>query len=178
MLPRLIRYEYTRPGKTVAVYDQWLIRDAPDLRVLFMPNYEGDDIRFGGELAIERGGSMIWYLFPGKWYDIGSFFLSTGTHTGWYTNFCTPVQIRGDRWSSTDLFLDHWIATSGMRIWLDEDEYSDAIRDNLISPEEKYQLEKGREEVTRQLAIEWPPQDVQRLSLAEATRLLGDAANF
>lgn len=178
MVPRLIQYEYTRPGKNVVVYNHWLIHDSAEMLVLFMPVYEGEDIRFGGRLAIEHGGSMVWCLFPEKWYDIGSFFLSDGTHTGWYTNFCTPVQTRGDIWLSTDLFLDHWTSTSGASFWLDEEEYSDAVRADLISREAQYQVEKGREEINRQLAVEWPPQSVQRIDLIEATGLLGDTTNF
>ena len=137
-----------------------------------MPRYEGGPIRFDDELAIDRGGSMIWCLFPGKWYDIGSFFLPDGSHTGWYANFCTPVKARGDNWFSTDLFLDHWASSSGERLWLDEDEYAAAIAAGHISENEQQEVEGGRREVAMQLGSEWPPKGVGEFDLKRANELL------
>jgi predicted RNA-binding protein associated with RNAse of E/G family len=168
LTPRLIHYEYNRPGKSVAVYDHWLIHDERDLQVLFMPRYDGAPIRFGDQLAIDRGGAMIWYLFPGKWYDIGSFYLPDGSHAGWYTNFCTPARVEGDNWFSTDLFLDHWTSVDDTRLWLDEDEYADAIRDNLITPEQNREVETGRVEILEKLERTWPPDAVNRFDLETA----------
>lgn len=137
-----------------------------------MPRYEGGPIRFGNELAIDRGGSMAWYLFPGKWYDIGSFFLADGTHTGWYTNFCTPARVEGDEWFAKDLFLDQWTSLGGKRMWLDEDEYAEAIAVGHISKDEQQEVESGRREVTIQLGSEWPPKSVGKFDLKRAKELL------
>ena len=167
-LPRLIHYHYTRPGKSVATYDHWLIHDTADLQVLFMPSYASVEVRYEGELAIDDGGAMLWFLFPGKWWDIGSFYLADGTHTGWYTNFCTPARVEGDRWYARDLFLDHWTAAAGQRIWLDEDEYADAVARELITETERQMVDAGRTELLDEMTLGWPPPSILGFDLARA----------
>lgn len=158
----------------MAVYDHWLIHDDSDLQVLFMPQYTGADISFGTTKAIENGGAMVWYLFPGKWYDIGSFFLADGTQTGWYTNFCTPVKADGDKWFATDLFLDHWTSIDGHRMWLDEDEYADAVSNQLITTAQQGKVEAGRQEVAHRLEGPWPPEVVKPFTLKRVLCVLGE----
>src|SRR5690625_7056866 len=71
----------------------------------------------GDEVILEAGAPAIWFTFPGLWHDIGRFYLLDDTFTGYYTNIMTPVEFHDPlRWSTTDLFLDHWLDRKSTRL--------------------------------------------------------------
>ena len=169
MVPRLILYEYTRPGKETVVYDQWLVHESESVVVLFMERYTGPKLSIEGEQVIDVGGSILWFLFPGAWHDIGKFYLSGGTLTGWYTNLCTPWQTNGDDWSSTDLFLDQWTSVSGNSLWLDEGEFEDACANKLLMAGQQERTREERDRIQKKIhAGDWPPGEVEVMDLEEA----------
>lgn len=169
MIPRLIHYEYTRPGKETKFYDQWLVHESESIVVLFTERYAGPKLSIEGEQAMDVGGSILWFLFPGAWHDIGKFYLSDGTFTGWYTNLCTPWQANGDDWSSTDLFLDHWISVAGKSVWLDEDEFEEACAKKLLTEDQQERTREQRDQIQQKInAKSWPPAEVEVMDLEEA----------
>lgn len=172
-MPRAIAFEYSRPGKSVGTYDHQLIVDEPELKIMLMDDYDGEPIRINDEIVVEPGASLLWFVFPGAWHDVGRFHLADGTFTGWYTNLCTPVATEGDTWSSTDLFLDHWTTPEGLHAWLDEDELLDAIEAGHVSEEWQRAIEKERAFIQSNLDVgAWPPPVALEFGLEEARALL------
>lgn len=172
-LPRVIHYHYTRPGKSVDVYDHWLLVDQPHLKVLLMEDYAGDPLSIGGTPVAEPGSALLWFVFPDAWHDIGRFHLPDDTFTGWYTNLCTPVAVDGDVWASTDLFLDHWMTPDGRHAWLDEDELADAVAAGLLNGETQARITGERAVIQTNLDLgAWPPREALELDLHAARGLL------
>jgi len=158
-----VRFVYHRPGKGTSVFEQRQITDWPALKVLELAHYDGPPIRVGQDVVLEPGARVLWFVIPGAWYDVGRFHQADGRPTGWYTNFCTPVVIDGAEWRSTDLFLDHWLPTSGPGRWLDEDELAAARSSGLLPAPELSRLDLERARVTDRLAArDWPPPAVRR----------------
>ncbi len=174
-MSRVIHYTYTRPGKETATYDHRLVVDEPDLKVLLMDDYEGRPLRIDDAVVDEAGESLLWFVFPDAWHDIGRFHLADDTFTGWYTNLCTPVQITDNDWSSTDLFLDHWMTPDGKQTWLDEDELQDAITAGLLDAAARDRIEDERSQIQTHLDLgAWPPPVTLEMDLQTARGLVGD----
>lgn len=168
-----IRYEYRRPGKPVTTYEQWLLLDRPDLKVMLLDAFAGDPLRVAGALALEPGAPIIWFVFPEKWHDVGRFHLADGTFTGWYTNLTTPIVMDGTKWSATDLFLDLWTPAQGKSVWLDEDEFEAAFRAKRLDAATRSRALNERAMIDLQVAGgDWPPPATRDIDLAQARRLL------
>jgi predicted RNA-binding protein associated with RNAse of E/G family len=157
----------------VGTYDHQLIVDEPELKIMLMEDYDGEPIRINDETVVEPGASLLWYVLPGAWHDIGRFHLADDTLTGWYTNLCTPIEMEGETWSSTDLFLDHWMTPEGKHSWLDEDELTGAIDAGLVSAEWQRSIEKERATIQSNLDVgAWPPPIALEFGLEEARACL------
>jgi predicted RNA-binding protein associated with RNAse of E/G family len=168
-----IRYEYSRPGKGMTVFDQWLVVDLPDVKVMFMEGNRGPTVTVDGRPALDEGAPAIWFVFPGAWHDVGRFHRSDGTFTGWYTNLCTPFEVRDDAWASTDLFLDHWLAADGTGQWLDEDEFNEAAGRGLLDLDTRSRVALEKHAIDRKLSKHaWPPRVARDMDLSTARRLL------
>lgn len=174
-MTRLIELEYRRPGKPATLYHEWLVLDRPDTKVLLLDPYEGPPVHVAGTTVQEPGAPIVWFVFPGCWYDIGRFHLTDGTCTGWYTNLCRPHDIAGDRWTGHDLFLDLWQPTRGDPSWLDEDELADAVRRRLIDAPTRKRIHNERALIEFQLRSgAWPPPVARDIDVSQA-RALKDA---
>jgi hypothetical protein len=174
-MARLVRFEYHRPGKRTSSFNQWVVLDRPDVKVLLSDAYEGPNLEVGDTVVHDSGAAMVWYVFPEKWHDIGRFHLSDGTLTGWYTNIIKPVEIRGDLWTGHDLFLDLWQPVEGEPVWLDEDELDEASRSNVIDTLTRKRIDNERLIIDLQVeAGAWPPPIVRDVDLAQA-RVLREA---
>lgn len=172
-MPQTIRYQYRRPGQDVMIYDELLVLDRPDVKVLLQERYSGETLRAGDQVIQEAGAPMLWYVFPAKWHDIGRFHLADGTFTGWYTNLTTPVEMEGDTWSASDLFLDLWQPADGDPVWLDEDEFEHAVKRKVIDTATKKRVLNERVIIEFQLKRgEWPPPIARDIGLAQARALL------
>ncbi len=173
-LATLIHYEYHRPGKPTARFDQWLVLDRPDAKVLLTERYDGPEITMSGRVVQATGGSMIWFVFPGKWHDIGRFHLDDGSFTGWYTNLIRPVEISGERWTGHDLFLDLWQGAGGEHHWLDVDELEEAHRTHLIDALTRKRVLNEQTMIDLQVRMNaWPPPIARDIDLAQARALRG-----
>ncbi|MHC4611743.1 MAG: DUF402 domain-containing protein [Planctomycetota bacterium] len=170
-MTRLIHYEYRRPGKPVQTYEEWLVLDRPDAKVL-LQEYTGPGLDAAGSTMLEHGAPAVWYVFPEKWHDIARFHLRDGTLTGFYTNLCMPVEINADRWVGRDLFLDLWQPAGGEARWLDEDELAAAVESGLVDASTSKRIRNERSLIDLQVSqSDWPPPIVRDLSLEQARAL-------
>jgi predicted RNA-binding protein associated with RNAse of E/G family len=171
-MPQRIIYEYRRPGKATTTYEEWLVLDRPDVKVLLMDPYEGETIVVDGAPILESGAPAVWHVYPERWFDIGAFHLKDGTLTGWYTNLCRPPILEGDHWVGNDLFLDLWQPVSGDHQWLDEDELADAVRTRLIDIPTHKRIKNERTLIELQVSENaWPPAIVRDIGLGQARAL-------
>lgn len=167
-----IRYEYRRPGKPTTSYDEWVVLDRPDSKVLLQDTFAGPPFRVGDAVVLEPGAPIVWFVFPETWHDIGRFHLADGTFTGWYTNLTTPIQLGAAVWSAGDLFLDLWTPAAGASVWLDEDEFAAACQARLIDAATRRRVLNERALIELQLAGgHWPPPIARDIDLAQARRL-------
>ena len=168
-----VRYRYRRPGKLTTVYDQWLVLDRPDLKVMLLDAYAGNPLTVGGTIVLQTGSPIVWFVFPETWHDVGRFHLADGSFTGWYTNLTTPIEITGTEWSAGDLFLDLWTPASGPSVWLDEDEFEAACKAKRLDAATRRRALNERAIIDLQVAGgAWPPPVTRDIDLAQAQRLL------
>lgn len=171
-MARRIELEYRRPGKPSTIYREWLVLDRPDVKVLLLDPYEGPVVHVVEAVIQEPAAPIVWYVFPEHWYDVGRFHLRDGTFTGWYTNFCRPPEIAGDRWIARDLFLDLWQPVHGEHRWLDEAELDDAVTRRLIDAATLKRIHNERAMMEHQLREgAWPPPIARDIDLAQARAL-------
>jgi len=171
-MSRVIQLEYHRPGKGVTVYEEELVLDRPDVKVLLQREYSHEDVYVGDTLALEAGAPIIWYIPVGAWHDIGRFHLKNGTLTGWYTNLSKPVRLDGDTWTSNDLFLDLWQPIWGEPVWLDQDELDLAVKSRLIDQSTLKRTLNEKALVDLQLSQQqWPPAIARDIDLKQAFAL-------
>jgi len=170
---RRIQFEYHRPGIGTTVYEERLALDRPDVKVLLQDDYTGPAVDVNGTRVLDRGAPMVWFVFPGTWYDIGRFHLEDGTFTGWYTNLCKPVRFDGDLWVGNDLFLDLWQFAEGDTVWLDEDEFEAGIKSGLVDSATRKQIQNQRTLIEMQMKMgAWPPPVAKDIDLSQVKTLL------
>lgn len=169
-----IRLEYRRAGRPVTVYEELLVLDRPDTKVLLLESHAGADLRVKDQVILGAGAPIVWYMFPEKWHNIGRFHLADGTFTGWYTNFIKPVEIQGDNWSATDLFLDLWQPAKGDPVWLDEDEFNAAHKAGKLDNSTRQRVLNERALIELQVKMGgWPPPITRDIDLQQARSLIG-----
>lgn len=126
-------------------------------------------VEVAGEPVLEDGSPAVWFTFPGRWHDIGRFHRADGTFTGYYANILTPVNVEGDVWHTTDLFLDVFVTPTGSVHLLDVDELDAAERAGWVDVEDS---RRARMEADRlmQEAVDgvWPPAVVRDWPLERA----------
>lgn len=170
MAARQIDIHYHRPPNRDRVFHQRLVTEASDHLVTLLDAAPmPEPVVVAGRCVLEPGAPVVWFTYPGRWHDIGRFHLADGTFTGFYANILTPVQIRGDRWETTDLFLDVWIGTDGRVEILDQDEMDEAIRNGWLDADTACaaQAEAGRLADAAARGA-WPPQHTSHWTLARA----------
>jgi len=167
-VPRQIRYHYSRPGRSVTVYPEWLVIDRPDAKVLLLEAHTGKPFVVQGRTVQDVGAPIVWFVFPGCWYDVGRFHLKDGTFTGWYTNLTTPADISDPAdWRCTDLFLDHWTPIYGFSEWLDEAEFAEAVATGVVDRAAEQHVKDESANIARRLRKnDWPPAIAREVTLA------------
>jgi predicted RNA-binding protein associated with RNAse of E/G family len=124
-----------------------------------------------GRTIAATGYWAIWFVFKGKWFDVGKFYDQSKNWLGYYCDIVKPIKrlMSGSSTSVlTDLFLDVWISPDGEVYVLDEDELENAIEQGFIT---KRLAAKDRS-VARRLAKrsglhEFPPTQVKEATLLE-----------
>ena len=172
MLP-IVQFEYHRPGMDVVSYEEVLVLDRPDMKVLLQHEFAGSDVTHGGSVILQQGAPIVWFVPVGSWHDIGRFHLQDGTFTGFYTNLSKPVDIQPVKWVGYDLCLDLWQPTQGTPAWLDEDEFDDAVRRRFIDKSTRQRVLNERALIDLQVSTgQWPPPIVRDIDLEQAKSLL------
>jgi predicted RNA-binding protein associated with RNAse of E/G family len=173
---RRVRIHYRRIPDRERIFDQRVVHeDAGVIITLSEPLDLDFPMTHDGSVMLEAGSLALWFTFPGRWHDIGRFHLAAGTPTGIYANILTPVQIDGDTWHTTDLFLDIWWPAGGVARLLDEEELDEAYgRDQIDSKI----VSKARAEAARLLEAaahdDWPPSVVKEWPLERALAAVTD----
>lgn len=155
-----MRIHYLRPPDRLRIHEQWLVHDAPDVKVTLATDLALDaPVAVDGQPILEAGSDVVWFTFPGAWHDIGRFHDARGKFTGVYANVLTPVEIgEGHVWHTTDLFLDVWIPAGGEPAILDRDELDEAQERGWVDAATADRAEEEAETLTvwaRQGS--WPP---------------------
>ncbi len=171
----LIRIHYRRPPQGLQVFEQTLVLDREDVKVTLAENMPYQPpMRIEGSIVLELGSDVVWFTFPGAWHDIGRFHRADGTFTGCYANILTPPVLDGERWDTTDLFLDVWVGRDGKTLLLDEEELDEALGREWVdrgtaerARAEARSLVEGAEGGT------WPPPVVAEWTLERCRSVLG-----
>ncbi len=154
---------YRRPPDDVQHFSQELLHDGPACKISLLVLDPGQEPLRVGEALVPPGGAVIWFMFPGRSYEVGAVYDQKGSFLGFYTNFVRPPRPETAVWHLTDLFLDVWQPPEGPARLLDEDELSAAAEAGWIEPED---LERTRAEAAAVLraarAGRWPPKVVTR----------------
>ncbi len=170
-----VKIHYRRIPDQERIYDQRIVLEREDVIITLSEPLELESpMTLDGNVMLEHGSLALWFTFPGAWHDIGHFHLADGSYTGTYANVLTPPRLDGDRWYTTDLFLDVWWPDGGDVVLLDEDEFDEAFGRELIDHET---ARRAREEAARLLELaaqgSWPPAVVGEWTLERALRTLG-----
>jgi predicted RNA-binding protein associated with RNAse of E/G family len=158
-LPR-VRIHYRRPPDRLQIFEQVLVHDEDDVKVTLAESLDFDPpLRIHDDVVLETGSPVVWFTFPGRWYDVGRFHRADGTFTGLYANLLTPPVIRGLRWETTDLFLDVWIPPRGHEACLlDEEELEVAVEREWVAPDTALRVRREAHELmNRARRGAWPP---------------------
>jgi predicted RNA-binding protein associated with RNAse of E/G family len=169
--------KYRRLPDRVTTFEQICVHDDGDVIVTLAPDSRiAKPMSINGAIALEPTSPVVWFTFPGRYHDIGRFHSSSDAFTGLYGNVITPVLLENRcSWSTTDLFLDLWLAKGSDRLQLlDEDELEAARAHGWISDDE---TELAWTEIVRiQQAFaagEWPPAAVHEWTLERARAVAG-----
>lgn len=171
-----VRIEYRRLPDRVTVFEQDLVADSGDV-IVTLSHRSGiaKPMLIDGSMALEPESPVVWFTFPGLYYDIGRFHLRDGRFTGLYANLITPVELV-DRfnWRTTDLFLDLWLgAGSGRLQLLDQAELDDASSRGWISQEQSTWARTQAERIRIDFdAGSWPPAVVHEWTLERASAVV------
>lgn len=168
-----VEIHYHRPPDRLDVFTQQLVLDRPDCKVtLHSTPPPARPIRIGEVVVFEPGASVVWFVFPERWYDIGRFHLRDDSFTGYYANLITPPRLHGDIWIMYDLCLDLWLGAEGSYQILDQDEFDEAVDqrwiDRRTADRARLELEQLIEAVR---AGQWPPAIAREIDLGTARAL-------
>jgi predicted RNA-binding protein associated with RNAse of E/G family len=168
-----VEIHYRRLPDRLSIFRQRVVhRDAEVVVTLLEAAQLAKPVRVDGVTVLEAGAPVVWFTYPGRWHDIGRFHTADGRFTGIYANVLTPVRMRGDVWSTTDLCLDVWLGEDGVPRLLDEDELREAERRGWT---DMATAARARSEAAALMesarAGAWPPAHVHEWTLARASAI-------
>lgn len=170
---RRVEIHYRRFPDRLDVFEQQVVVELPDVIVtLHESPPPGAELAVDGRTVFEPGSPIVWFVFPGTWYDMGRFHLRDGTFTGYYVNLITPPELSGGVWHMVDLCLDLWISPSGAYRVLDQDDFDEAVDRGWI---DSTTAERARLELDGLIAAvrsgAWPPAVAREYDLARVREL-------
>lgn len=122
-----------------------------------------------GRTLLEAGSPIVWLTFPGARHDIGRFHTPAGELTAFYADILTPVEVRGDEWSTTDLFLDVLLEPGREPRVLDRDELDEAVAQGWVEPATaRAAVAEADRLVAAARAGAWPPAAAREWTLERA----------
>jgi hypothetical protein len=120
-----------------------------------------------GKIIVDQGYLALWFIFKGKWFDIGKFYDRSSNWLGYYCDIVKPLTrlLYGRRTPIiTDLFLDLWIFPDRNYYVLDEEEFEEAARSRIIS---RRLAAKAESELKRLIKLvkqnKFPPNEVNAI---------------
>jgi predicted RNA-binding protein associated with RNAse of E/G family len=137
-VPQQLIYQFLRPPNRRFTFTADLLSAGDRRLVLRSKLYPSKPLSIEGREVLNVGYTADWFLFKDAWFEIGRFYQSDGTWTGYYVNICEPVH-----WDDADpttleplvdLFLDLWITPEGVPYILDEDEFQEAVAAGHLTP--------------------------------------------
>ena len=160
---------YRRLPDSVRQFEQELLHDGPSCKVSVF--HVNEPLRVG-EVEVGAGGAILWYLFPGRAYEVAAVYDATGERLGYYTNFIRIPGIEPGRWDLTDVYLDVWQAPGAPPVLLDERDLAEAVAGGVIGVDEAGEVEAEAEAVLRAArAGRWPPRLVREYPLEDVPAL-------
>lgn len=174
-----ILVSYRRLPDDLQRFEQELLDDGSDCKIsLQLVSKNAGSISLGSVAVVETGGSVLWFVFPGRPYEIAAAHDPDGRLLGFYTNLIRPPEVQSGTWRITDLFLDIWQPAEGQATLLDAEDLADAVAQGWL---EEREAEEVREQASEILEAcrkgRWPPRIVRRWPLAavRSLRLRRDA---
>ncbi len=169
-----VRIHYHRPPDREQLLVQRLVHEDAHVVVSLLESAAlVRPLVIAGEVVAEPGAPLLWFTFPGEWYDVGRFHRRDGTFTGLYADILEPVVPLAPReWRAVDLFLDLWLDARGAApLLLDEDELEDALERSWIPAQTGAAARREAERLLRLARTgAWPPPVVHEWTLERALR--------
>jgi Protein of unknown function (DUF402) len=163
---------YRRPPDDVQHFSQELLHDGADCKISLLVLEPDDPPLRVGEADVPPGGAIMWFMFPGRSYEVGAVYDDQARFLGYYTNFVQPPQPETAVWHLTDLFLDVWQDPESAPRLLDEDELAEAAERGWVGSEDVARTRAEAAAVLRAArAGHWPPGVVSRNPLAAVPSL-------
>lgn len=158
---------YRRPPGRVHRYRQELLHDGDEVKVtLLLRPPEAPTLPVDGAAELRGGSALLWFTFPGRWYEVAAFHNAVGRLLGYYANLVRPPAFSGSVWRIDDLVLDVWLAPGSTPEVLDEEEFEEARRRGWISEADARRAEEEcRSVLARARRADWPPASVSRWPL-------------
>lgn len=164
-----IEVNYRRLPGDISRFRQELLHDGPSCKISIL--HVEERLRIG-EIEVGEGGVVLWYLFPGRRYEVASVHDSEGVILGHYTNFVRPPQLTADSWNLTDLYLDVWQAPGAEAILLDQGDLDQAVSEGAIGSDEAREVEAEAAAVLQAArAGRWPPKIVREYPIEDVPAL-------
>ena len=170
-LPCPVSILYRRPPHPISRYPGLLVSVTKQSLAIQSRLHLAHPRQVAGRIIAASGYWAIWFVFKGKWFDIGKFYDESKNWLGYYCDIVKPIRrlMSGSSTSPlTDLFLDIWITPDCEAHVLDEDELENAVRHGFIS---KSMAAKARSQVqmlVRKIELhEFPPTRVKEATLLE-----------
>jgi predicted RNA-binding protein associated with RNAse of E/G family len=162
----------------VQVFRQELLHDGPGCKITLLLHPPDAPPLPVGEIELAGGGALLWFLFPGRSYEVASVYDPDGRLLGYYTNLLRPPEPGPERWELTDLCLDVWQPVGGDARLLDWEELETAVVAGWMGADEARRVEAEAVAVLRAARTgRWPPRIVRRhpLEAVPAMRFHRDA---
>ncbi|HEX9107781.1 MAG TPA: DUF402 domain-containing protein, partial [Longimicrobiales bacterium] len=82
-----VRIHYHRPPDRDQLLVQRLVYEDPGVVVTLLESVSiAAPLHIADQLALEPGAAIVWFTFPGEWFDVGRFHRADGTFTGFYAD--------------------------------------------------------------------------------------------
>lgn len=158
---------YHRPPDRVRRHRQELLYDGDGVKVTLLLRGPGaPPVEVEGGAVSARGRAVLWFSFPGRWYEVAAFHDAAGRLLGWYTNLVRPAAFEGKRWRIDDLCLDVWLAPGGGPRVLDRDELREAVERGWLDAGDAERAERECATIVDRAARgDWPPPPVSAWGL-------------
>jgi len=147
--PGVVRVHYQRlSARGLTIYTEHLVQD-DGVRLMteaWLPPDTSARISAAfwrqGLLAEGRRLTRICkYLFYHEYFDVIAVFDIDDVLAGYYVDILTPLRQVDGEYYVTDLFLDFWLAPGQPAMELDQDEFEEAVKAGVLTPE---QIEQAR----------------------------------